>query len=89
MATMDVFNSNAFSLTSLSGAVDKMDYKPGLLGELGIFEPMPVRNRTIFVDQRDGALNLIQTSSTADPSWVIRSSIPLNNAPGVGRLTSA
>lgn len=81
MATMDVFNSNAFSLTSLSGAVDKMDYKPGLLGELGIFEPMPVRNRTIFVDQRDGALNIIQTSSTGAPPEELkrddRKAIPL------------
>ena len=62
MATMDVFNSNAFSLTSLSGSVDKIPYKPAMLGELGIFDPMPVRNRTIFVDQRDGALNLISDS---------------------------
>lgn len=67
MATIDVFNSDAFSLTTLSGVVDKMDYKPGLLGELGIFEPKPVRTRQIFVDKRDGKLNLIQTSTTGAP----------------------
>ena len=81
MATMDVFNSNAFSLTALSSAVDKMDYKPGLLGELGIFEKMPVRTRNIFVDQRDGALNVIQTSSTGAPPEELkrddRKAIPL------------
>lgn len=67
MATMDVFNSNAFSLTSLSGAVNKLDYKPQLLGELGLFDKMPVRAQNIFVDQRDGALNLIQTSNIGAP----------------------
>lgn len=62
MASMDIFNSSAFSMTSLTGAVDKIDYKPQLLGELGIFEPMPVRTRNVFVDRREGGLTLIPTS---------------------------
>ena len=64
MASMDIFNNSAFSMTSLSGVVNKLDYQPQLLGELGIFEPMPVRTRTVFVDQRDGSLTLIPTSAT-------------------------
>ena len=59
MATMDVFNSSAFSTTSLSGSVDKMDFQPGLLGSLNIFEPEPVRTLDVFVDRRDGKLSLI------------------------------
>lgn len=62
MATMDVFNSSAFSMTSLSGAVEKMDYVPNLLGSLGIFEPMPVRTRNVFVDKRESGLTLIPES---------------------------
>ena len=81
MATMDVFNSNAFSLTSLSGQVDKLDYVPGLLGSLGIFEPEPVRTRTVFVDRRVGEVNLIQTSANGAPPEELvrdaRSAIPL------------
>jgi len=64
MASMDIFNNSAFSMTSLSGVVNKLDYQPQLLGELGLFEPMPVRTRTVFVDQRDGSLTLIPTSAT-------------------------
>lgn len=67
MASMDIFNSSAFSMTSLSGAVDKVDYMPSLLGQLGIFEPMPVRTRTVFVDRRDGSLTLIPSSPTGAP----------------------
>jgi hypothetical protein len=67
MASMDIFASSAFSMTSLTGAIDKVDYVPQLLGSLGIFEPMPVRTRTVWVDRRDGALNLIPTSPTGAP----------------------
>jgi len=63
MATMDVFKSNAFTMTSLSGVVNEMDYKPDLLGSLGIFEPMPIRTRNIFVDRRTEGLTLIPESA--------------------------
>lgn len=63
MATMDVFNNSAFSTTSLSGMVEKLDFKPGLLGSLNLFEVMPVRTRNIFVDRIDGGLSLIPTSA--------------------------
>lgn len=67
MATMDVFNNNAFSMTSLTGVVEKVDYVPTTLGQLGIFEPMPVRTRNIFVDRREGGLALIPTSPVGAP----------------------
>lgn len=67
MATMDVFNSSAFSTTSLTGAVNKIPYKPDFLGSLGIFTPMPVRTRNVFVDRRDGKMTLIGSSADGAP----------------------
>lgn len=67
MASMDIFNNSAFSMASLTGVANKLDYQPQLLGELNIFEPMPVRTRTVFVDRRDGALTLIPSSPTGAP----------------------
>lgn len=67
MANMDAFNSSAFSMTSLTGAVEKMDYVPSLLGSLGIFEPMPVRTRDVWVERKDGVLSLVQTSAIGAP----------------------
>jgi len=64
---MDIFNSSAFNMVSLTGAVEKIDYKPQLLGELGIFEDMPVRTRTVFIDERNGQLALIPSSPTGAP----------------------
>lgn len=81
MASMDIFNSSAFSMTSLTGAVNKVGYKAQLLGSLNIFEPMPVRTRSVFVDRRDNRLTLIPSSPIgAPPKELItdpRNAVPL------------
>lgn len=71
MPGMDIFNDNAFSLTSLSGYVQKMDYKPQLLGSLGIFEPDQVRTRNVFIDRSDENLTLIPASEDGAPPAVL------------------
>ena len=81
MAGMDIFNNNAFSMTSLSAAVEKVDYVPQTLGQLGIFTPQPVRSRNIWVDRREGGLKLISTSALGAPPEELmgddRSAVPL------------
>ncbi len=81
MASMDIFNSSAFSMTSLTGAVNKVGYKPQLLGSLSIFEPLPVRTRTVFVDRREGKLTLIPSSPVGAPPKELvvdpRNAVPL------------
>lgn len=73
MAGMDIFNSSAFSMTSLTGAVDKMDYVPQLLGQLGLFDSMAVTTRDIWVDRRGSTLALIPSSPVgAPPAELVR-----------------
>lgn len=67
MANMDIFNGDGFSLTSLSGTVDKVDYTPGLLGDLGLFQSFPVRHKNLWVDRRAGGLELVNSSATGAP----------------------
>jgi len=78
---MDVFGANAFGITSLTGAVNKMDYVPGLLGSLNIFERVPVTTRTIWVDSQDGGIQLIPTSPIGAPPKELdpdsRTAVPL------------
>jgi len=71
MATMDIFNNTAFSVTSLSGFVQKMPYVPQLLGSLNVFQATPVRTRSIFVDRTEGGLTLIPTSADGAPPDVL------------------
>jgi hypothetical protein len=54
-------------MTSLTGVVEKMDFRPQLLGQLGIFEPMPVRTRAVFVERRADTLALIPDSPIGAP----------------------
>ncbi len=61
MLTMDVFNNDAFKATTLSAAVDKMDYVPNFLGSLGtrLFVPDPVRTEDVWIENRStGAIIL-------------------------------
>lgn len=71
MASMDVFNTDPFSLIELSAAIDRMPYTPGFLGSLGIFTPNPVSQSDIWIDERDGAINLIPTTSRGAPPEVL------------------
>ena len=81
MATMDIFNGSAFHTTALTGQINRVDFKPGFLGSLNLFRAMPVRTRTIFVDMRDGRLQLIPTSAIGAPPKELspddRSAVPL------------
>jgi hypothetical protein len=63
MAIMDVFLGDAFSARSLTAAVDRYSYVPNFLETLpGLFTPKPVRTAEVWIEERDFAPALIQTS---------------------------
>lgn len=66
MLTLDVFNSDAFSESSLTAAVNLLDYVPGTLGELGIFEAKPVTTTSVWIEERDDALALVPNAPRGD-----------------------
>lgn len=63
MASMDVFNSDAFSMTSLSSAIMTAPYKPRLLGNLGLFTEVPIRTPTAFVEKKGNKLAILHTAN--------------------------
>lgn len=67
MAEMDVFKGDAFSMLSLLGAIENVDYKPQFLGSLSLFADKPQRTRVVAVESRDSTLSLIQTSEIGAP----------------------
>ena len=67
MSVFDIFNNDAFSLVSMLGTVDEMEYKPSGLSAMGIFTPNPVRTETVAIESRNGVLSLIQTSDRGAP----------------------
>lgn len=64
---LDVFNQDPFSTIQLTASVERVPYLPQTLGSLGIFEPKPIRTKTLMVEQRQGRLVLIPFSDRGAP----------------------
>jgi len=64
---IDVFRQDAFSMLSMTAAVERNPHIPTGIGALNIFDPMPVRTPTVAVEERDGVLSLIPTSPRGGP----------------------
>lgn len=68
MATIDIFNNDAFSAVEMTKALDKLGYTPGLLGSIpGLFEDVGVRTTTVFIEERGSEPALIQTDERGEP----------------------
>lgn len=67
MASIDIFKSSAFGLTSLTAALNKTEFQPTAIRDKGLFVPRPVRTKAFFIEEKDGVLNLIQTSQRGAP----------------------
>lgn len=59
---MDIFNDDAFSLVSMTAAVERMPTVPTFLGSLGLFESEGITTNIASIEQRGNTLALIPTS---------------------------
>lgn len=68
MATMDIFNNDAFSAMSMTRAIRRVPYQPAWLGSLGIFGvPDRVTTTMIGLERADGKISLIPTTERGGP----------------------
>ena len=67
MPSMDVFNDDAFSLVSLTAAINKNKYRPGQITATGIFAEDGVTTTTVYIEQRDGKLGLVEPTERGGP----------------------
>ncbi len=80
MPDMNIFEDDAFSLVSLTAAVNDRKYRPGQIGAAGIFDEKGVTTTSIFVEKKGDVLGLVEPTprggpgeTTADPK---REAIP-------------
>ena len=59
MASMDIFNNDAFNVISLTGVINDLTYKPGRLGELGLFDEKGISTLAFWVERKGNSLVLI------------------------------
>ena len=62
MASMNIFQDDAFSMVELSAAVRDITFVPQLLGSLGLFDERGVYVRSVAIEKKADGLSLIQTS---------------------------
>lgn len=64
----DVFGENAWGVIEFQeDVVERVEHKPQLLGELGIFEPVYSRSQSIAIADKNKTLTLIPTSEMGAP----------------------
>lgn len=67
MAMLDVFNTDAFSVISLTDSINKLKFVPGRIGQLGIFQEQAVATTSIAVEEKSGILSLVSPSPRGAP----------------------
>lgn len=67
MSILDVFRADPFTATAMTAHVERNPFIPTGLGELNLFEPMPVRTTTVMVTEKNGSLTVIPTSARGAP----------------------
>jgi hypothetical protein len=67
--TLDIFEDDAFSMTSLTATVNNVDFVPGRAGELCFVGNIEgITTETAFVEQMDTALTLLKTQPRGAPA---------------------
>lgn len=89
MASMDIFNNDAFSMIELSGAIREIEYVPQLLDAIGLFESKGVYVRDIAIEKKGQTLSLIPTSPDGEPPRQTMNSKPNMRNFRTQRLTDA
>ena len=68
MATLDIFNNDAFTLSALTAAIQNVPYQPGRLGEMGLFSAEEgVTTKSVTIEQADGVIDIVPVSQRGAP----------------------
>ncbi len=64
---MNVFRQDAFSGVYLTEQVNRVPFVPTLLGDMNIFEPLPIMTTDLQIDAKQSILSLIETTPRGAP----------------------
>ncbi len=63
MSILDIFNTDAFSMLSLTHAIEKLPFKPNRIDTMGLFESQGIATTTAVIEERQGTLALLRSKS--------------------------
>jgi hypothetical protein len=64
---LDVFKGDAFSIISLTDAINKLKFVPGRLSASGLFISSAISTTTVSIEEKDGVLKLVAPSPRGAP----------------------
>lgn len=65
----DIFNSDAFSMVSLTKAINAHPHQPKRIESMGIFQTEPIATTTAMLDENAGTLSLIPNQKRGGPAF--------------------
>lgn len=67
MAHFNIFQDDAFSTVELTGALNRVPYRPNFLGGLNIFRPKAIRTLAASYEEKEGKLSLVKVTERGAP----------------------
>src|SRR5215469_7843201 len=71
MPSLDIFDSDPFSLQSLTARANQLPEVPTLIGDLGVFEEDGVTTLVVSVEKQDEGLTLVGSSQRGGPGETV------------------
>lgn len=68
MPSLDIFNDDAFSMASLTKAINTADYQPQRLAELGLFSEEGITTTSAMIEQKGETLSLVPAGVRGAPA---------------------
>lgn len=67
MPTLDIFNNDAFSVTSLTDAINNIPFVPGRAGLVVPWNESGIATTTVMIEEKDGVLQLLNPTPRGGP----------------------
>lgn len=67
MSHLDIFNDDAFSVASLTAAINEQPFVPGRIGSLGLFQEEGVTTTSVTIEYNQGGLSLVPVGERGKP----------------------
>lgn len=82
MADIEIFNDDAFSVSSLTAAINEQEYLPGRISSLGLFQEEGITTLTVQIEKDGDTLALVPAGERGTSGLVVagskRTMIPFN-----------
>ncbi|MDL4861443.1 major capsid protein [Halomonas elongata] len=68
---MGIFDSDIFSLSSLTAAINEVQYVPNQIGSLGLFEAEGISTTSLIIEKDGNTLDLVENKPRGAPGTVV------------------